>query len=156
MELIGEEKKAIENLKELAVYCDDYSLLDEEEIEISIKIKKSIQIALNLIEKQAKENEELTRLIEHKNGYTKALEKDLFENCNNCVISKQKVKEIILYLENINVENNESVKRFEKMRRNANDDFYKDSYQKSIHRLNAKIETRKSIIEILQDLLKGE
>lgn len=46
----------------------------------------------NLIEKLQKENEELKRLIAHKNEYTKKLEEDLFENAENYVISKQKVK----------------------------------------------------------------
>ena len=42
-----------------------------------------------------KENEELKRLVAHKNGYTKKLEEDLFENCSNYVIPKQKVKDKI-------------------------------------------------------------
>ena len=49
----------------------------------------------NLIEKLQKENEELKRLIAHKNEYTKKLEEDLFENAENYVISKQKVKDRI-------------------------------------------------------------
>ena len=49
----------------------------------------------NLIEKLQKENEELKRLIAHKNEYTKKLEEDLFENAENYVISKQKVKDKI-------------------------------------------------------------
>ena len=42
-----------------------------------------------------KENEELKRLVAHKNGYTKKLEEDLFENCSNYVIPVQKVKDKI-------------------------------------------------------------
>ena len=42
-----------------------------------------------------KENEELKDLMAHKNAYTKKLEKDLFENCENHVISKDKIKEKI-------------------------------------------------------------
>lgn len=49
----------------------------------------------NLIEKLQKENEEVKRLIAHKNEYTKKLEEDLFENAENYVISKQKVKDKI-------------------------------------------------------------
>ena len=45
------------------------------------------------------ENEELKNLIAHKNAYTKMLEKDLFENCSNYVISRQKIKDKIEYLE---------------------------------------------------------
>lgn len=42
-----------------------------------------------------KENEELKGLIAHKNGYTKKLEEDLFENCSNYVVSVQKIKDKI-------------------------------------------------------------
>ena len=52
-----EEKKAIEIVKGLAVYYDDYSLLDEEEIEENESVNKSIELILNLIEKLQKENE---------------------------------------------------------------------------------------------------
>lgn len=53
------EKKAIEIVKGLAVYYDDYSLLDEEEIEENESVNKSIELILNLIEKLLKENEQL-------------------------------------------------------------------------------------------------
>lgn len=52
-----EEKKAVEIIKGLAVYYDDYSLLDEEEIEENESVNKSIELILNLIEKLQKENE---------------------------------------------------------------------------------------------------
>lgn len=54
-----EEKNAIEIIKGLAVYYDDYSLLDEEEIKENESVNKSIELILNLIEKLLKENEEL-------------------------------------------------------------------------------------------------
>ena len=54
-----DEKNAIEIIKGLAVYYDDYSLLDEEEIEENESVNKSIELILNLIEKLQKENEEL-------------------------------------------------------------------------------------------------
>lgn len=54
-----EEKNAIEIVKGLAVYYDDYSLLDEEEIEENESVNKSIELILNLIEKLLKENEQL-------------------------------------------------------------------------------------------------
>ncbi len=54
-----EEKKAIEIVKGLAVYYDDYSLLDEEEIKENESVNKSIELILNLIEKLLKENEQL-------------------------------------------------------------------------------------------------
>lgn len=54
-----EEKNAIEIVKGLAVYYDDYSLLDEEEIKENESVNKSIELILNLIEKLSKENEQL-------------------------------------------------------------------------------------------------
>ncbi len=42
-----------------------------------------------------KENEELMKLMVHKNIYTKKLEEDLFENASNYVIPKQKLKDKI-------------------------------------------------------------
>lgn len=60
-----EEKKAIETLKGLTVYYDDYSLLDEEEIEENNNINKSIQLIIDLIEKQQKEIEEAIEYIEN-------------------------------------------------------------------------------------------
>ena len=57
--LSDEEKKAIEVIKGLAVYYDDYSLLDEEEIEENEEVNNSINIVINLIEKKSKEMEEL-------------------------------------------------------------------------------------------------
>lgn len=56
-----EEKNAIEIVKGLAVYYDDYSLLDEEEIEENESVNKSIELILNLIEKLQKENEKLNK-----------------------------------------------------------------------------------------------
>ena len=47
---------------------------------------------VNLIKSLQKENEELKRLMAHKNGYTKLLEEDLFENCSNYVIPIQTIK----------------------------------------------------------------
>ena len=57
--MTDEEKNAIEIIKGLAVYYDDYSLLDEEEIKENESVNKSIELILNLIEKLQKENEEL-------------------------------------------------------------------------------------------------
>ena len=59
--------------------------------------------------KLQKENEELKKLMAHKNWYTQKLEEDLFENASNYVIKKQKVKDKIETLEKIHKEfpNNE-------------------------------------------------
>ena len=64
-----EEKKAIEIVKGLAVYYDDYSLLDEEEIEENESVNKSIELILNLIEKLLKENEELKTITNQYEAY---------------------------------------------------------------------------------------
>ena len=53
------------------------------------------------IEKLQQENEEVKRLIAHKNEYTKKLEEDLFENAENYVISKQKVKDKIRHYQEL-------------------------------------------------------
>ena len=58
-----EEKNAIEIVKGLAVYYDDYSLLDEEEIEENESVNTSIELILNLIEKLQKENEKLKNFL---------------------------------------------------------------------------------------------
>lgn len=64
----------------------------------------------------------------------------------------EKVQNIINNLKAEYKELTQSVKRYEEMRRNCQaDSFYKKSYQITIHKLNAKRETIKSIIEILED-----
>lgn len=50
-----------------------------------------------------------------------------------------------------NERDRESVQRFEEMRRDIKDSFYKRSYQTSIHKLNAKREVRKSILDFLKE-----
>lgn len=57
--------------------------------------QKQIEKYERHIEKLQKENEELKRLMAHKNGYTKLLEEDLFENCSNYVIPIQTIKDKI-------------------------------------------------------------
>ena len=78
-----EEKKIVEHLKKTSKDRTIIPLDDE------------ILIAVNLIEKLQKENEELKNLMAHKNGYTKKLEQDLFENARNYVIPIQEVKDKI-------------------------------------------------------------
>lgn len=58
-------------------------------------LANKIEHILSDYKRVLKENEELKRLVAHKNGYTKKLEEDLFENCSNYVIPKQKVKDKI-------------------------------------------------------------
>ena len=60
-----------------------------------VELARILQHILSDYKRVLKENEELKRLVAHKNGYTKKLEEDLFENCSNYVIPKQKVKDKI-------------------------------------------------------------
>lgn len=62
---------------------------------VDLEIPKSMKHILSDYKRVLKENEELKRLVAHKNGYTKKLEEDLFENCSNYVIPVQKVKDKI-------------------------------------------------------------
>ena len=58
-------------------------------------LKKAIKYILADYDKILKENQQLKELIAHKNEYTKQLEEDLFENCNNYVIPIKKIEEKI-------------------------------------------------------------
>lgn len=82
-----EEKKAVETLKDLAstIYYGDMNFIESDDLKIILK----------LIEKQQKEIDELKQLMAHKNGYTKQLEEDLFENASNYVVSKDKIRDLI-------------------------------------------------------------
>lgn len=86
-----EEKRAIEKFRKLGIKKFREEKLTNEDLPSYFEFV----IILNLIEKLQKENEEVKRLIAHKNEYTKKLEEDLFENAENYVISKQKVKDKI-------------------------------------------------------------
>lgn len=85
---VGDIEENIEELKRL-LYRDELTQYGKRKL-------------INYYEQQEKdykrvlkENEELKRLVAHKNGYTKKLEEDLFENCSNYVIPVQKVKDKI-------------------------------------------------------------
>ena len=75
-----EEKNAIEIVKGLAVYYDDYSLLDEEEIEENESVNKSIELILNLIEKLSKENEQLNAEVNSLKKENEELNKKILDN----------------------------------------------------------------------------
>ena len=76
-------KMSDEVIKGLAVYYDDYSLLDKEEIEENEEVNNSINIIINLIEKQSKEIEELKETLKcTQNSWyedTKVIEKQFKE-----------------------------------------------------------------------------
>ena len=59
------------------------------------KLDQAIERVLLDYKRVLKENEELKKLMAHKNWYTQKLEEDLFENASNYVIKKQKVKDKI-------------------------------------------------------------
>ena len=68
--------------------------LVSETAEAQLKEKEHI-ILQKCIKKQQKEIEELKRHLKTRIKYTNELEKDLFENCSNYVIPKQKIKDKI-------------------------------------------------------------
>ena len=92
---VNEEKKVIKMLDKFTTEHKFYNIKHSDNLE------DNIEIVLNLIEKLQKENEEVKRLIAHKNEYTKKLEEDLFENAENYVISKQKVKDKIRHYQEL-------------------------------------------------------
>lgn len=63
-----------------------------------------------------------------------------------------KQQKVIDKLEHDNKIDNTAVKKLEEKRRTATSDYYKNSYQTQIHKLNAKIEVRKEILKSI----KGE
>lgn len=75
-----EEKKAIEIVKGLAVYYDDYFLLDEEEIKENESVNKSIELILNLIEKLLKENEQLNAEVNSLKKENEELNEKILDN----------------------------------------------------------------------------
>lgn len=92
-------QEAFEQVDHECFRLEQKELMLEKEVELAKEaLKKQCDIA-DERNQLLKENEELKRLIAHKNGYTQQLEKDLFENCDNYVISKQKIKDKIEELE---------------------------------------------------------
>lgn len=100
--ILSDYKKLQEEFKEVDHEC---SRLEEKEVELekeNEKWKQAYQLEkdeqLELLQKYRtlkQENEELKRLMTYKNGYTKKLEEDLFQNCSNYVIPKSKIKDKI-------------------------------------------------------------
>ena len=60
-----------------------------------------------------------------------------------------KLKQLIIKLKQDNKSDAEEVKRLETIRRNTTSEYYKSSYQKTIHVLNARRELRKEILEFI-------
>ena len=138
-------------------------MLSKEEIEKALNnLWCSItDVMFNILYSQ----EEMREEIEKSKDRMKILLKDECD-CTECTKNKRAYKTILQYiqeletekqklietLEKANEEDTEKVKYYEKMRRNTTSEFYKKSYQTNIHKLNAKRETRRSILKIM----KGE
>ena len=103
-------------LKENEMYKKNSEIMSKENLstaeQLKVEIKENFRLKYQLennrkeyqetykdvreeLKELKKENEELRNLIAHKNGYTKKLEEDLFENCNNYVVPIQKIKDKI-------------------------------------------------------------
>ena len=70
-------------------------------------------------------------------------------------IMEQKNIKITKIINKLNEDNNNDqieVKKYEEMRRHCTNNFYKDSYQKSIHELNSKRQVRNEIISFINNL----
>ena len=65
-----------------------------------------------------------------------------------------KLEELIKKLKLDNEFDKENVRQLEAIRRNTTSKFYKLSYQKKIHVLNARRELRKEILEYLEEVNK--
>ena len=98
------KQKVKDKIEELNKKILDAERFDERILKYRYQKQVLQELIEESIEKLQKENEESKDLIAHKNEYTKKLEKDLFENCSNYVISKQKIKDKIEELKRMKVE----------------------------------------------------
>ena len=75
------------------------------------------------------------------------------EICEKCIYRKKlqqletKEQNLINKLQHDNESDNAEVKKLEEKRRTATSEYYRNSYQMQIHKLNAKIEVRREILE---------
>lgn len=65
-----------------------------------------------------------------------------------------KLEQLTIKLKHDNKSDTEEVKRLEALRRNTTSEFYRLSYQKKIHVLNARRELRREILEYLKEMNK--
>lgn len=120
--LTDEEKKAIENLKSYIkadIFYNEGTKIESDFDKFCYGHCKDINVVLNLVndllksnieldkectrleEKEIdleKENKEQKEMLVHRIKYTSELEKDLFENCSNYVIPKEKIEEKIKFI----------------------------------------------------------
>lgn len=64
------------------------------------------------------------------------------------------LEQLTIKLKQDNKSDAEEVKRLEILRRNTTSEFYRLSYQKTIHVLNARRELRREILEYLKEMNK--
>lgn len=94
------------------------------------------------IEKLQKENEELKNSLSWRITYCQELEKDLFENCENFVISKDRIKE--------------QIKKYAKLSDDCYSEWSKLSpFDDSYRGIRDKGMCYDAIVNALQELLKG-
>lgn len=93
-----QEKKTVEKFRKLGIKKFREEKIKDEDL---LSFFEYVVI-LNLIEKSQKENEELKadrdkfkKALAKRITYCNELEKDLFENCSNYIVSKQKIKDKI-------------------------------------------------------------
>ena len=100
-EVLLKENEILKEEKEQA--WEEWNNLERGSYETEQKLKQQIK-------ELQKKNDELKKLMAHKNWYTSKLEEDLFENASNYVIKKEKVKDKIKEIgEKIKYEENEKV-----------------------------------------------
>ena len=85
-EVLLKENEILKEEKEQA--WEKWNNLERGSYETEQKLKQQIK-------ELQKKNDELKKLMAHKNWYTQKLEEDLFENARNYVIKKQKIKDKI-------------------------------------------------------------
>ena len=96
-----EEMHELEILTLLREKDFDHNTCDNSYIDLVMKSGKK---AFKIIKKQQKEIEKQASLIKFDVKYRNQLEQDLYENASNYVISKEKIKNKIKELENIEID----------------------------------------------------
>ena len=111
-EILKEEKEQV---------WEEWNNLERGSYETEQKLKQQIK-------ELQKKNDELKKLMAHKNWYTQKLEEDLFENASNYVIKKEKVKDKIKEIgEKIKYEENEKVVIYLHKQKNILQELLKES-----------------------------
>ena len=118
-EFLLKENEILKEEKEQA--WEEWNNLERGNYETEQKLKQQIK-------ELQKKNDELKKLMAHKNWYTQKLEEDLFENASNYVIKKEKVKDKIKEIgEKIRYEENEKVVIYLHKQKNILQELLKES-----------------------------